>query len=186
MNEQGQYFVSYNQPHLSIWIISFDLTACLLGANIDIVSDIDFTDPEHYYFAELVNANSGDVIATNLFRFYNGEIITLFRVPDETAIFKVYDGFTEECPGNLVQESAPFSLCDGDFTMDLSSVFTGDDLFTVNVNVQGTCSSEFDDLVIIPTVPLLYRECGCDTWSDLGTLISGAGSTSALVKRSVL
>lgn len=37
-------------------------------------------------------------------------------------------------------------------------------------------------MVISPTLPILYRPEGCDTWNMLGVLLSGTGNTKALQK----
>lgn len=181
-NDQGQLAVSYEQTHLSVWLVSFSSSACIFGAQVNIASGIDISDPEHYFYTELIDVQTGVRIANNLFRFYNGENIQMMRVASRDVVLRVYDGFTEDCKGELIKQSQVFDLCTGNINFDLNSELTGDNLFTVNVQVQGTCSSEFNDLVIIPTVPILYRACGCESWSMLGVLTSGQGSTSALVK----
>ncbi|HMQ49273.1 MAG TPA: hypothetical protein PKA00_17450 [Saprospiraceae bacterium] len=181
-NNQGQLAVSYQQTHLSVWLVSFSSSACVFGAQVNINSGIDISDPEHYFYVELIDVGTNVRIANNFFRFYNGETIQMMRVASREVVLKVYDGFTEDCKGELIKQSQPFDLCTGNIVFDLTNELSGDNLFTVNVQVQGTCSADFDNLVIIPTVPILYRACGCESWSMLGVLTSGQGSTSALVK----
>ncbi len=174
--------VKYLQPHLSTWIVGGG-RGCGHGANVTIISDIPYSAPQRFYYSELVDVDTDEILGEpKFFRYYNGELIRFRRVSDHTVFIRVYDGTSEECRGALLGESDPFDLCSGNYTFDFSGVLNTDNIFTANVNIRGVCSSDFNDLVILPTLAILYRETGCTTWSALGMLISGHGSTSALEK----
>jgi len=78
--------------------------------------------------------------------------------------------------------SPTFKSCGEKLTLDLTEPLNinSNDFANIHVNVAGTCSSSYNDLVVRPTLPIMYRESGCSVWSPLGWLDSGRGATGAL------
>ncbi len=182
----GDLVVNYRQPHLSTWLLTSSFSFCRF-ARLDIVSGISESDPQRFYFAEFVrivdNEVTDEVIGEpEFFRFYNGEQIYVLRGVDEDAVLRIYNGFSEDCKQELLFESAPLNTCSGTYVIDVSDVIDNANALTVEVAVRGTCSSEFNDLIVVPTLPILFRQTGCTTWSKLGILRSGEGETSSLEK----
>ncbi|TXB67675.1 hypothetical protein [Phaeodactylibacter luteus] len=180
----NRLYARFEQAHLSTWFLG-GRRFCRPFTEIDILNTNQFrTDPERYYFVEIIRADNDAILTTYQTRFYNGQTISVIignTMANTEVYFKVYTNGAGPCStGDLLYTSPDFLPCGENLTLDLSEPLSNDMLTRIFVTVSGTCSSDYNDLVVSPSVPIFYRETGCDTYAPLGWLIEGEGSTSSL------
>ncbi len=176
----GQLYAYYRQAHLSSWLVG-GRRPCYPGTQVNIInSGQDKNGPERFYYVEVYRASDNSLLSVEYNRFFNFENVDI-RGESKDIYFKVYSEPTG-CSGQILLYTSPvFNSCGEEFTLDLSTELNSDGPFAeIFVQVAGTCSSEYNDLVVTPTLPILYRQSGCDVWMPLGELESGQGATSAL------
>lgn len=184
-NPSGELVASYLQPHLSTWIVGGSRGCRALPTRINITNaDIDENDGERFYLTGLYRADNDELVAMESFRYFDGESIRLVRVSAFDCYFKIFEGQAEDCleEDNPLFTSDVFETCGDIYDVDLTGVLSSSDFVDITVEVAGSCTSDFNDLVVKPTLPILYRPEGCNTWNTLGILQSGKGNTSALQK----
>jgi hypothetical protein len=179
----GNLVASYLQPHLSTWFIGKG-RGCGAPATKIFVTNTDVPEDgaERFYLTALYDADTDELVSTESFRFFDGEDIRLVRTSAFSAYFKIFEGATEDCFDQELFTSPVFETCDDEVFVDLTGLLNASDFVQINVEVRGSCSTDFNELVISPTLPILYRPDGCDTWNTLGVLLSGKGNTKALQK----
>lgn len=179
----GNLVASYLQPHLSTWFIGKG-RGCGAPATKIFVTNTDVPEDgaERFYLTALYDADTDELVSTESFRFFDGEEIRLVRTSAFSAYFKIFEGATEDCFDQELFTSPVFETCDDEVFVDLTGLLNASDFVQINVEVRGSCSTDFNELVISPTLPILYRPDGCDTWNTLGVLLSGKGNTKALQK----
>ncbi|MCH2084049.1 MAG: hypothetical protein MK226_16755 [Saprospiraceae bacterium] len=180
----GNLVASYLQPHLSTWFIGGGRGCGRAPATKIFVTNTDVPEDsgERFYLTALYDADTDELVSTESFRFFDGEEIRLVRTSAFSAYFKIFEGATEDCFDQELFTSAVFETCDDEVYIDLTGLLNAADFVQINVEVRGSCSTDFNELVISPTLPILYRPDGCDTWNTLGVLLSGKGNTKALQK----
>jgi hypothetical protein len=196
MNPQGQLEVTYEQPHLSIWLINVAPVAggCTISQLIVTNTDMpQFAAINRTFYAELVeDANPSVVVASGFFRFYGGERIYLIFTPNLMARLRIYEG-NELCKGALLVEEGPFNLCSFVNNVDLTGDLNIPNLLLAYVEVSGICTgfaAGGADLEVKPSLPIFYKDANGGTcpgipndhlFNLLGNLVSGKGSTTKLV-----
>lgn len=195
-NAQGQLEVTYEQPHLSIWLVNVSPVSggCIISQLIITNGDMpQFAAINRSFYAELVeDANPSNTISSGFFRFYGGERIYLIFVPNTMARLRVYEG-NELCKGALLVEEGPFNLCSFVNNVDLTGDLNIANLLIAYVEVSGICTGfggGGSDLEVKPTLPIFYKDANAGTcpgvandhlFNLLGVVQSGKGSTSKLV-----
>jgi hypothetical protein len=180
----GQLLATFQQEHLSIWLLGGRFP-CRDQSVVNVRNDFqERNGPEEYYYVVVYRESDNSVLWTDYTRFYNFESIELFAGFTVPVYFRIFDGPSESCnpTPSVLFESPVFNSCGEVITVDVTDALNGDIDGRANifVDVAGTCSSSFNDLVIRPSLPILYRESGCDTWQPLGWLRNGEGETQAL------
>lgn len=180
----GNLVASYLQPHLSTWFIGKGRGCGRAPSTKIFVTNPDVPEDsgERFYLTALYDADTDELVSTESFRFFDGEEIRLVRTSAFSAYFKIFEGATEDCFDQELFTSPVFETCDDEVFVDLTDLLNASDFVQINVEVRGSCSTDFNELVISPTLPILYRPDGCDTWNTLGVLLSGKGNTKALQK----
>lgn len=179
----GMLYANFEQEHLSIWLLGGrfpcrDQTRVLVTNN-----EQQRNGPKRYYYVEVYRASDNTVLWTDYTRFYDNESIELFAGFTIPIYFRIYSEPAEACSTQEVLfESEVFNSCGGEIEVDVTEALLQTDLDRVRmfVEVAGTCSSDFNDLVVRPSLPILYRENGCETWQPMGWLRNGEGATQAL------
>jgi len=182
-NSLGQLVVKTNVEKPSTYILGAALAEdCMGQISLNVSSGIMASDPQRFYYTEIQDLD-GNLLFTRSFRYVNGEQLDIrFKLLDEVRL-AIYSGINQDCRGDLLFRTGVLDLCPGAVEpLDVSAELTGDDLLEASVRVRGTCSTDFNNLIISPTIPILFREKGCEQYALLGFLISGEGSTSALLK----
>jgi hypothetical protein len=178
----GQLYAYFRQSHLSIWLLGGRFP-CRPRTEIEIINtQQEEFDPIRYYYVEVYRANDNSILWSSYTRFFNRELIRLFSGSSQDVYFKVYN-LPDPCSKQIELYTSPtFKSCGEMLTLDLTEPLNinSSDFAKIHVNVAGTCSSSYNDLVVRPTLPIMYRESGCSVWSPLGWLDSGRGATGAL------
>lgn len=183
----GKLIAEFEQTHLSTWFFGGRFF-CNPPTQFQIENvNQPQNGPQTFYYVEVINTNNGNVVGTfSNTRFYDGEIITLivpanFQNAPAVIRFEIYQYEGDATP---LYTSPLFAPCGDQLTINLDDVLApppglGTTFF---VDVAGTCSSTFNDLVVRPTLPIQVRPSGNTAWTPLGWLDEGEGSTMALEK----
>lgn len=183
VEEGGKLLVSYNQPHLSTWLVGNAFSTCGVGTLLTIQSNIPEEACPRYYYCELIDVNTGLPIAGKWSNSYqllnNNKTIQLTQVPSGVvAKMRVWEG-VRGCTGAMLVESQPFDLCGAPVTLDFSAL-NDNNWYPISVDVSGYCEAAGPDLSIAPTGVLLYRPTGCGNYGFLGMVTNGVGCTATL------
>jgi hypothetical protein len=139
------------------------------------------------YYAELVDAWTLIPIHQGYYDdFLDGSVATIANIigggmPSFPLKLRIWSG-TEFNRGTQIYLSNEFSLCNPvDLTFNLPSF---NNQLLVDVNVTGVCPSvnNVPSLILVPTLPMYYREDNTNFWSYLGTVQNGKGCTAKLQK----
>lgn len=185
MNAQGQLEVSYQQPHLSTWVVGAAVPPGCFFFQATVLSPISaFSTIQKFYYVELRETATNNLISSNFLQLKNNEIVTFFFVPNTMAHIDVYDG-NEVCNGGLLAQSDPQNLCGFVGLIDVNSQgINPDEILEASVEVSGICDETVPTLVVAPTLTILYKDTDdCDDealWHPLGVVSGGVGTTTAL------
>lgn len=196
MNPQGQLEVTYEQSHLSIWLVNVAPVSggCVISQLIISNTDMpQFAAINRSFYAELVeDANPTNVVSSGFFRFYGGERVYVVFAPNMNARLRVYEG-NELCKGALLVEEGPFNLCNFVNNIDLTGDLNIPNLLLAYVEISGVCTGFGGggaNLEVKPTLPIFYKDANGGTcpgiandhlFNLLGVMSSGKGSTTKLV-----
>ncbi|RMG83040.1 MAG: hypothetical protein D6714_10465 [Bacteroidetes bacterium] len=184
-NAQGQLEVSYNQPHLSTWVVGAAVPPGCFFFQATVQSPIPaFSTVQRFYYVELRDNATNALLSTNFLRLKNNEIVTFFFVPNTTARVDVYDG-NSVCEGGLIAQSDPLNLCGfvGLINVNDDPAFKVNEILKAHVEVSGICNETTPTLVVAPTLTILYKDtddCDETEWSPLGVVSGGVGTTTKL------
>jgi hypothetical protein len=188
VSESGDKLIAqFEQSHLSTWFFGGRIY-CRPSTRFLIQNDNQPQNgPQTFYYVEVINTNNNNIVSTfSNTRFYDGEVITLIvpaNFANAPAIiqFKIYQSAGDATP---LYTSPLFAPCGDQLIINLDDVLAPPPgLGTIfNVRVSGTCSANFSNIVVRPTIPLQYRPAGNGQWNPLGWLDAGEGATGALQK----
>ena len=184
----NKLFAQVEQSHLSTWLLG-GRVFCQPFTRIIVNNDNQPQQgPSRFYYVEVFRSDNGNVVGTFYTRFYDAQVITILA-PQAVANTNITGGFRifrtagEALAGDdPIYVSPSFDPCGDLISIDLTDVLATGNSTRMFVDVGGTCTSNFNELVVRPTLPLLYRQSGETEWNPLGWLDAGLGSTSALEK----
>jgi hypothetical protein len=139
------------------------------------------------YYAEIVDAWTLFPIHAGYYDdFVDGSVATIANIlgggmPAQPLKLRIWSG-DQFNRGTQLYLSNAFSLCSPvDLTFNLPS-FTNQIL--VDVNVTGVCptTNNVANPILVPTLPMYYREDKNNFWSYLGAVTNGKGCTAKLAK----
>ena len=182
----GHLIAQYEQPHLSTWFFGGRIRCNPPTRFLIENSNQPQNGPQTFYYVEVVQINNGNVRGTFFTRFFDGQIITMlvpiqFQNVGPIVRFDIYAFEGDPTP---LYTSPPFRPCGDMLTINLDDVLVTPPSLgtTFIVDVAGTCSANYSNLVVQPTLPILFRRAGNPDWSPLGWLDAGEGTTTALEK----
>jgi hypothetical protein len=139
------------------------------------------------YYAELVDAWTLIPIHAGYYdSFIDGSISTIDNIigggmPASPLKLRIWSG-TEFNRGTQVYLSGSFTLCNPvDLTFTLPNL---SNQILVDVDVTGVCptTNNVANPILVPTLPMYYREDKNNLWSYLGAVTNGKGCTAKLEK----
>jgi hypothetical protein len=139
------------------------------------------------YYAEIIDAWTLIPIHAGYYDdFLDGSVATINNylgggMPSLPLKLRIWSG-TEFNRGTQVFLSAPFTLCSAvDLTVTLPNF---NNQILVDISVTGICTSTTGEVspVLVPTLPMYYREDRDKFWSYLGAVANGKGCTAKLQK----
>lgn len=178
----GALLATFQQEHLSIWLLGGRFPCRDQSKVLVTNAEQQRNGPKRYYYVEVYRESDNSVLWTDYTRFYDNESIELFAGFTVPVYFRVFSGPDEACSTQeILFESEVFNSCGDVISVDVTGALNDfDNRVKIFVQVAGTCSSDFNDLVIRPSLPILYRESGCETWQPLGWLRNGGGANQSL------
>ena len=139
------------------------------------------------YYAEIVDAWNLMPIHSGYYAdFVDGSVAIINNyigggMPAFPLKLRIWSG-TEFNRGTEIYLSEPFSLCNPvDLTFNLPNLTNQ---ILVDVDVTGVCptTNNVANPILVPTLPMYYREDNNNLWSYLGAVTNGKGCTAKLEK----
>ena len=183
----NKLIAEFEQSHLSTWFFG-GRNFCNPSTRFLIEnSNQPENGPQTFYYVEVVNTLNGNIVGTfDNTRFFDGEIVTLivpsiYQNAPAVIQFLIYQFEGDATP---LYTSPLFAPCGDQLTINLDDVLAPPPGLgtTFIVDVAGTCSAGFGNLVVRPTLPIQFRPSGSTAWNPLGWLDAGEGATTALEK----
>jgi hypothetical protein len=164
----GRIEVNFPVTHLSYWNIDWFNNSCLLGATINVNSNIGCNG---YRWVQVRNGNNNQLIYQG-YRDMKSGSFRLVNVPNAPIKIKVFEvqGGTE-----LIGSVDIANACSGSHTLNVNSSASGQEISVV-VNLRCPDSPNF---IFRPTLPLWAKPTG-GTWQYIGQMVNGNFSTCAL------
>lgn len=165
----GRIEVNFPVTHLSYWNIDWFNNSCVLGATINVSSNLTCNG---YRWVEVRNGHTDGLIYQGSRDMQNGQF-RLLNVPQNTPIkIRVYESQGGAVIGSLDVANA----CAGEYTLNVNSS-TGSQQMNLVVNLR--CPDR-PNLIFRPTLPVWAKPVG-GTWQYIGQMVNGNFSTCALV-----
>ncbi len=188
VNNGGKLQAVLTQNHLSYWNLDFISFKC---RNFQV-----FTFPSNItagnYWVELINGATGAVISgrwTFIDQAANKNLTIYYPPAFTNMYFKIYQQTGNIlCNRGAFVESQHFNVCGSPVGAPIS--LTSNTPGNVNnvgsliaVSVSGACASQ-PNVIIRPTLTIMYRPVGCYYWAPLGTMVNGLMTVNIETRKS--
>lgn len=170
LNGSGKIEVNYPVTHLSYWNIDWYRASCVLGATINVSSNISCLG----YRWVTIRTQSGGLVSQGYRNMANGSNIRLVGAPTNTAlVVRVF-----ESPSSLatIGEVTVSNPCSGNYPLSVNSANSG---AQVSLSVNLRCPDR-EQFIFRPTLPIWARELPNGSWRYIGQIVNGNFSTCAL------
>ncbi|MGK0363341.1 MAG: hypothetical protein ACI85O_000386 [Saprospiraceae bacterium] len=188
VEEDGKLQTSFEITHLSYYNLDWYYNACF-SSTVAVSSNIakihegnspygHWGHPYEYYFARLMNAQTGRAIRYihNLGPLYNGQELTFYNAPNSDVYIELSRG-SYGCR-DVITTSSIFNICTNP-TIEFD-IPNSTELLTLEASISGVCSGAGLSVEIKPSAYIYYKQSDCYSWSVLGYFYNGQFSNRKL------